>query len=328
MTKTFRFYSLLLAALCLGSVTAFAADGSSSTKTNESSMKIENATGSKNKVSGDIDQEITNARMRAESGSKSKWSMSVSGGYTGGALSRPFSVDRPNLSGEPGNQVDTSLDGGISARYRWSKNDSIQLGTSFGLQTPFQGDVDKKGNQFNVYDPSVEYDRVGRIGDLQTTFAVGASAGTSNESQSIDRLSVVSMSVVGLKSFQNGLTLGLSLGADYRLYDSSAGKNADAYIPSYGHDGRTEWSLGLYPFAEYAFNDTFSFRTVFGYFNWRHLYGDTNSARLLQTFVYQSVGIGMAISRNVYLYPNIQFVPDNIRSDFTNVALSATINVF
>ena len=61
----------------------------------QTTIKIEDAADKKNKVDGDIDQEVTNARMRAESGSKSKFSLSSVLRYTGGPVVRPFGEERP-----------------------------------------------------------------------------------------------------------------------------------------------------------------------------------------------------------------------------------------
>jgi hypothetical protein len=322
---------VLISALALSlSFYAHAQEQTSATE-GETKMKMEDAADKKNKVDGDIDQEITNARMRAESGSKSKFSLSSSISYTGGSLQKPFAEERPNLAGTPETQTSTSADVGLDARYRWTKNDSFTAGTSFGIYTPFQGDMDGNENQLNVYNPNIGYSRVGKIGSLQTVFGVSADAGTSKESRNIDYLAGVGASYNALHAFQNGLTVGSSVALSYNFYESDPGaatKGGTQKPGYYGGDRRTEWIAAIYPYAEYTFNDTFSARTVFGYFNWKHLYGDDNRARLLQTFVYQSLGVGISVTRELYLYPNIQFVPDNIRDDFTNVALSATINMF
>lgn len=319
----------MLSALVLAlsfSGAAFAEEVSSEGQT---TMKVEEATQKKNKVDGDIDQEITNAKLRAESGSKSKWSLSLQGGYTGGSLSRPFGLERPLLSGEPGIQTYTSADLGFDARYRLTKNDSFTLGSSISSVTPFQGNV-SGGDPVSINDPSVGYSRVGKILGLQTVAGISYAYGTSISSKDADVTSQWGLSYNAMKSFQNGLSVGMSVGTGYNFFSSKAGesKNEDLQSSRYGGDRRTEWSLGLYPQAEYEFNDRYSIRTVFGYFNWKHLYGDQNRFRLLQTYVYQSVGVGISINRDIYLYPAVQFVPDNIRSDFTNFALSATINVF
>lgn len=301
------------------------------TETNEAQtkMKIED-TQEKNKVDGDIDQEITNARMRAESGSKSKWSLSASLQYKGGAISRGFGEMRPNIVGQPGVETVTSLSVDPSVRYRWTKNDSVTIGNSFAIMTPFHGKTANTKQQFNFRDPDVTYNRVGKLGTLQSTGSVSVSAGTSNESRDMENAGSIGGSVSVLKGFENGLTVGVSLAGGYNHYTSkpAQGKHPRSHSDEYGGDARNQFDVGIYPFMEYSFNDRYSFRTVFGYFNWEHLYGDQNKWRLLQTYVYQSVGVGISVTRDIYLYPNVQFVPDNIRGDFTNVAMSATINVF
>ncbi len=319
----------LVFALSLSSHVYAADENSSESKT---SVKIDDAAGRRNSVAGDIDEEITNAKLRAESGSKSKFSMSVEATYTGGSVSRPFGENRPDIKGIPGAQKSTSANIGVNARYRMNKNDSITAGTSFGVMTPFQGRVNSKRKQFNVFDPNVAYNRVGKVGDLQTTGLLQYSPGTSNEARDADRTHAVSAQYVAMKAFQNGISIGAAFEADYYVYSTGAGKskNADNSLLTgmYGNDGRAQWELGIFPLAEYAINDRYSLRTVFGYFNWYHLVGDANRARLLQAYVYQSIGIGVAVTRDVYLYPNVQFLPGEMRAKDTNVALNATLNVF
>ena len=323
---------MLLAALVLSlSYSAYAQEEASPAAEGETKLKIEAAADKKNTVDGDIDQEITNARMRAESGSKSKFSLSSTLSYTGGSIQKPLGQRRPNLAGTPEIQVNTSANIGLDGRYRWTKNDSFTVGVDAGLYTPFQGDVNGAENQLNIFDPNVAYSRVGKVGALQTVFTVGASAGTSQESRNIDNLGGLVTSYNMLHSFQNGLTVGTSAQVGYNFYESDPGavtKGGTRRPGYYGGDRRTEYALGVFPYAEYAFSDKLSARTVFGYFNWRHLYGDDNRYRLLQTYVYQSIGVGIAVTRDLYLYPNIQFLPGDVRDDFTNVALSATINMF
>lgn len=304
----------------------------------QSTLQLQDATASekKNKVDGDIDEEITNAKMRADSGSKSRFSLSTGLSYTGGSLAKPLDAKRPALSGEPGQQTRTSGNLDLSARYRWSKNDSVSLGTSFKLYTPFQGNTSKAGQkQYSVADPVLSYTRTGRLGSaIQTNGYVAASAGTSEESLSTNSLSSVFSQFTLLHGFKNGVTVGAAFFGAYTFYGNAAGTDPSMdpddqwQYAGYGGDDRSLVNLGIFPFLEYSINDAFSLRTVFGYFNWRHIYGDPNDFRLLQTYIYQSVGLGISVTRDIYLYPNIQFVPDNIRSDFTNVAFSASMNIF
>jgi hypothetical protein len=38
--------------------------------------------------------------------------------------------------------------------------------------------------------------------------------------------------------------------------------------------------------------------------------------------------VGYSVTRDIFLYPNIQFLPNQVASDMTNVGIQATINVF
>ncbi len=295
----------------------------------ETKVKIEDVREGKNTVSGNIDEEITNAKLRAESGSKSKYSFSARANYTGGSFTNAFGVKRPNLAGVPGMQTKTSASMGLDGRYRMTKNDSMTVGTEFALMTPLQGNVGDTGTQLNVFDPIVAYNRAFAAMGLQQTGSIALSAGTSSESKDIDKNGTLGLSHNALKEFKNGLSVGVATDFTYTSYSSAAGKNAITAKPGfYGNDERQEWTLAFYPYGEYALNDRYALRTVFGYLNFQHLYGDSNKFRLLKQTSYQSVGLGIAVTRDVYLYPNVQFVPDNIRSDFTNLAFNATINVF
>lgn len=294
----------------------------------KTSIKIEDAAGKTNKVDGNLDEEITNKKMRAESGSKSKYSMSLAIGYNGSTINKPADAKRPNLYQQSGQEVVSSLNGDISARYRINKNDSVTLGIGVGLVTPLQGDINPNSNQFKVNDPSVTWSRVGQMWGLQNSFGIGVSAGTSKVSRRDETIGSPSASYTFIKSFQNGLSLGLANTVEYYFYDSKPGRNQYNAIDSYGGDGRAEWVLGVFPFLEYELTDKLSFRTVSRYTTWYHLYGMDDKTGFLHETGTQSAGIGISVTRDLYLYPNVQFLWQDLKSDRTNVALSATINMF
>jgi len=319
------FKQLLLIVGILPVVAAAQTDASSTT----SSIKVEDAAERKNKVDGDIDEDITNAKMRADSGSKSRYSLSSTISYTGGSLSRAFGKDRPNLSGVPGRQTRTSASASLDGRVRFNKNDSMTLGTSFALMTPFQGDMDRQSSQLNVFDPALGFSRVGKLGNFQLLGTLSGTLGTSQESRAIDQNGSATVDLALIRPFQNGLTLGLGFSTSRSFFSTAPGRNAKNANPSNpGKDDRAEQESQIAPYLEYAINDTYSVRTVGAYFNYAHLYGDPKWDRQQKLKNYQSVGVGMAVTRDVYLYPNVQFVPEIARLDFTNVALWATINAF
>ena len=117
------------------------ANAQTTEKSSESKTKIDKMKPGKNKVEGDIDSEVTNARMRATSGSKSKYSLSSSLSWLGGRIADPFIEERPNIVGDPSTETATSFSGSFSGRYRWTKNSSVTLGIGAGVLTPLQGNI-------------------------------------------------------------------------------------------------------------------------------------------------------------------------------------------
>lgn len=294
----------------------------------EEATPVKPAEASKSKGPSDIDEEITNAKLRAESGSKSKFSGSAAIDYRGGAISSPFAANRPNLARVPGVQTESSINGALNGRFRMDKHNSFTAGTTYAIMTPFQGDVTPRKRQFNIIDPTIGYNHVEKLGAFQTVANLGYAYGTSHESVEIDLTHQPWAHYTAIHDFGNGLTAGASVWLGYHAYSSKPGTLPKASRKGYGGDRRVDWHFSFYPQAEYRFSERYSVRTVFGYFNWKHLYGDSNRFRLLQKYVYQSVGVGIAVSRDVYVYPNVQFVPDHIASNFTNFAVATTINIF
>jgi hypothetical protein len=277
----------------------------------------------KNKVSGDIDKEVTNARMRAASGSRSRYSLSSSLSWLGGRVADPFTEDRPNIVGDPSTETATSLSGSFSARYRWSKNSSMTLGFGAGLLTPFNGDVNYRGrdDQLNISDPFLSYSYVGKIGRFQTINSFSTSAGTSEASKDVEQAATFSWSPNFLTTIEGTkLTLGMAAGLTYIAYNSAVDEVA-------GEGGFANYRAALYPYMEYAFSDNYQFRTVFGYFNWINR-RDQDTSWLGKQGSYQSTGVNMILTRDIFLYPYFQFSPDDMALDKTILAMSATLNVF
>lgn len=272
----------------------------------------------KEKSAEDIDKEITNARMRAESGSKNKYSLSISLAYQGGTVGEPFGEERPEIYGDPETRSKTDISGGIDARYRITANDSITAGASLALLTPFVGDVSGEDGQFEINNPEVAYTRSFKVGETQNRLKTWYTLGTEQGWADVDLLGQLAVSHTILTTLKKmPLTMGTSLQLVRNLYANE-----------YESGKRNVYSVGLYPFMEYAFNDTYSFRTVFGYFNWR-LREEKEAGKYVsfRANSYQSMGVGISITRDIYLYPNIQFLPEEAELDKTNVGLSTTINI-
>lgn len=325
------------ASLLISPVYALAQTSSTSTSSTTSTLKVESVQKPEEKTK-DIDEEITDARMRAQLGSKSVWSFKSSLSYSGGSVQDPLNSVRPNYRASASIDVMTSLSGDIGANYRLGDRDNISFGTGITIIDPLHGDLTKSAqdvrtghsgslSRYQVSTPYLGWSRGYRAFDLQQISSVTYSHATESDSVNIYRtIGSISLSQTILANFgKSGWTGGTSISLGKSFYAGEVTDEATIAKIKLGRFKRSELTGGIFPFLQYSFNDRYSFRTVFGFFQFTRYEG---SSDILHLEPYQSVGTGISITRDIYLYPNIQFTPKDIRADRTNVALSANINVF
>lgn len=283
---------------------------------------------------GDIDNEITNARLRSTLGSKSKWSFKSSLSYQGSSIEKPFDTTKLSIHGAQFGESMTYLGGNVGVNYRLSAAESLTFGTGVMINAPLEGDIfqdftdprkatGEKMDRFEVSSPYLSYSNAYNFKGIQMITSLGYTHYTTKDAISesegqnmIGNINIDQTILAGV--LVDGLEVGASFYADYNIF------KGNSYNTAVGQ--RYQYMIAIYPFLEYAFNDTFSFRTVFGYFQFYNM--DGASKELDQADPYQSMGIGISITRDIYLYPNIQFNPQEIRSELTNVGLTMNLNLF
>lgn len=274
----------------------------------------------------EADEAITNRLLRASSGSLSKWSGNYNLNYNGGSVEKPLAAQRPNIVDGADALTLQYFTANIGLRYRLSALNSLTVATGMFMSTPFnrtiktndpklKSEFDKTKQALTVNDPNIIYTNLANIYGFQivNTFTPTLITNSQQRHQgyraSYDLSSTI-MKVIGKSN--------LSLGAAFEWTGYSFDKpNKDL--------ATNVWQL--YPIAEYIINDTFNLRTLWGwqvYQQTRAMKSNTYEKRT----VYQSLGVGISLTRDVFLYPNIQFIPSDIRSDRTNIGLSAYINTF
>ncbi len=327
---------MLLSAVALSmSFTAFAQDQTPATNTDsQTKMKIEEAADRKNKVDGDIDQEITNAKLRAESGSKSRYSLSFTANYAGGSLREPFSKNRPNLTNDPVIPKVT-MGGEFGGRYRIDKNQSLSLGIGYALERPFH-----EAQRGQISNPSLSYNYVAKLGPVQNVSSASVGVTTNSDQVTIGDVGGLGLSNTVIYDFGGSKTsVGLAAEVGYTHFN----KKNEIVEPKGQPRTRAirfqeDYSVAAYPFAEYAFSDKVNLRTVFRPWIFTH-----RRVKDGQEFNHrpwtQSFGVGFAVTRDVFVYPNFQWDWERWRRDDFNwfkgqtarsatVALSVTANVF
>lgn len=285
-----------------------------------------------------MDEEITNARMRAELGAAKQWSFNAALSYNGSTLARPTDKLRPNIVGGTTNaDLSTSLSGTLSVNFRKDKNNSLSLSTGVNILTPFNGDWTRSRIQnptysgkpgqkqmvqrINVADPSATYSHSRRIGDIQSITAISVLVVTDPVFQSQTGM-LGNFGISQTLAVQQGnWTLGGYISGFSYVYENSL--NADQ------KNGEATFSGSVVPFVEYQFNDLIGWRAVFNYFGWDYLKNATKKGQSAYSFYtpQNSTGVMFSLSRDIWLYPNIQFLPFNLRSDLTNWGVQAIINL-
>lgn len=318
--------------LCLAAVSAFVLSAFSfsysarADETTESKVKIEDVTEQKaTPPGGDIDQTITNNKMRAETGSKSRYSFSSQLYYNGSSIETPLAMSRPNIAGATGT-TDTALLGGqLFGKYNINSADSLQLGVGVRWASPLQGSAildsyrAQGGQKYDIDNPFLTYQHLYKWYGIQSALQVTPTYFTN--SNLVHGYGYVAWFAVSQNNIYEIGKTGISLGF-YMLAQTGFYNNNSAAAAS--NQATLVWNFD--PFLEYQINNTFNLRTVSNLWNYEHTRDLANNVYTWDK-VTQSVGVGISVSRDVFLYPNIQFLPDNIRSDLTNVAINTYVNL-
>ncbi len=255
----------------------------------------------------DVDEEITNARLRASTGAKRRYSLQTAFNYNGGSIEKPLAKERPNLS--PGTLYTdpAKLTGSVSGKYRMTDHDNLNLGVGVGWLTPTY-----EGQRGQVENPYVSYSRVFKAGRFQNVLGTSFTKYTADQAVDIKRLNFsAGADYTVLTSFSTGTDIGVGVLYSREIYRAGGAGLQDA--------------IGAYPFAEQALTDRFSLRTVYRGFTYYNTTAD--KGRFIRDDPTQSFGVGISVARDLYLYPNVQWVWADIKSEKTNVALSANINL-
>lgn len=266
----------------------------------------------------DLDEEVTDVKLRANSGSKSKYSVSLSLNYNGASLASPFDATRPNVSDER-NADPVSMSGSVGVRYRFNKNESLFLATGVSKPRPFEN---REEDRFEVNTPMAHYNNTFAYDDLQVSSTFMGYYATREYMTRIGNLGSVVYDLTAISPFaQSRFQGGVSLSALYSLYDKDKLNGFDIRVM------QMDYSISLSPTLKYRASDRLNFYTTISPLNYSH-YRSESFNKLERSPVTQTVGAGFAVLRDFYLSPSLFFQPGNLTSNKTAVNLSAYINLF
>lgn len=295
----------------------------------ESKAKVEDvkpSTVTKKDGEADVDEVITNRKLRAETGSKNLFSFSAALGYNGGTVNNPMSEVRPNIAAAVFDPAQPALSGSVGVKYKISQLQSISGDVGVSIRKPFHNDAKKNFRErSNVNNPSATYQTVYQAGGVQNVSALSLTLTTDQAYRAIGDVGSVGFGQTAIYDFGgSSFSAGLAFDASYTAFD-----RAKTDLDEDGNElgpQQSDYQFGFYPFFELVLSDMLNLRTVFRPFTFQHArseaFGD-----LVRNVNTQSFGVGISITRDIFLYPNVQFVLEDIRSERTNVALSANINI-
>lgn len=263
----------------------------------------------------DLDAEVSDVKLRANSGAKSKYSTSLYFNYSGASLRQPGGEKRPNVGGsriaDP-----VSASGNFGLRFRRNKNESIFVATGFYRERPFHSEENQEDWQVNT--PHLGYNYTLGIHDWQIS--------------SNYRLYITTLDY--RRAVGEVATLGYSLSSMDRLGTSrfSGGINADFFLSAFDKNEselrsmQTDYGLSLTPTLQFNKTDRLNIYSSLSLMNYSH--SRSNSPfRFQKGTITQSLGVGAAVARDFYLSPYLLFEPRHISSANISVNLGLTVNL-
>ncbi len=312
----------------LSSVAAVAQDSTGKKADDDTNKKANSVPGAEV-----VDELITNNNLRAYSGSLSRWSIASQFNYNGGTIQSPFSQDRPDISDQSGTTIKSDLDGAISVKYNLSAIHSLMFGIGIRWIAPLTpgGPSNYDGTIFDVMNPYLQYQYIYKFWGIQAVLQVQDMQWTQADFTAVGYLNQLSFDQELMYEFKDTkLSIGCSFNGQYVWFNKS-GSYGSPTDPDYIADVATvqgDYQLDLQPIVEYELSDRINLRTLIDVWDFEHYASQSNKLTFVHDKVYQEIGVGIKITRDIFIYPNVQFIPDELRPSQTNVGVTATINVF
>lgn len=261
------------------------------------------------------DKNITDARLKADGGSLSRYSMKFNLSYSGPPVGDLNNTMQPNPDGSAGT-FETALGGSISARYRLSSSTAVSLGTGVSALTPVQG-----VKRYDVKNPFISYDMSSRFWNSQMRNAFGATVVTNPDWRAMGETSGVSYDNYWLYNVGTS-NFALEWDTSFAYYFYERGPE----VKSSKEMKAGLYSLAFYPQVKYNFTDRLSAYSSLNisFINPR---GFNDQSVLWNRTLSQRVGMGYAFTRDIYFAPFINFYPKSAELESTTINFSTTFSI-
>ncbi len=257
--------------------------------------------------------EITDAKLKADSGSLSRYSLKFNVTYSGPTLTDLSEKDQPNPDGSIGS-FQTALGGNMGARYRINSKSTFGVSTGLKAIHPFHG-----AERIDLSNPSLTYDYSARVANVQMKNSPGFVLRTVPDFTKVGQYGMLldNHSLVydlGFSGFSIGTDMAVGVFLYNREYQVSDGKSA-------------RYSFEFNPNLKYNFSDKLSLITSSNISLWNPR-GRSDQYALLNKAVNQKLGLGYAYQRDVYLNPFLTFYPQHLAWSGITLNMTTIFSVF
>lgn len=304
--------SLFVVALALaapafaGDTTASAPAGQQSTQSSSDGLGLKKF---------EENHQITDAELKSREGSLTQFSLRANLSYYGPTLENLSIADQPNPDGVTSASA-VGPSGSIGARYRFDSSTSITGNIGYTDQYLFT----YKPSHLDMNNPFVTYDKSFKIGGVQMVASPGVTWITSNVYRPQGEL--MGLDARLYSSYNVGKTpisVGASTTASYYFFDRNYIPDDANNIATSGkfrgkfqtikNDGRIRRiSVTVAPVIKYNVTGKFNVNTSWGFNFFNPRYYDTQT-KFDSRVVNEWVGVGYAVTRDIYVSPYIQFYP-------------------
>ncbi|MBC7466429.1 MAG: hypothetical protein H7256_10590 [Bdellovibrio sp.] len=310
-----RLISLFFATSAL-SVAVLAQSSSASLGTATSTSSGENKASLSDMVGNkkfEENNEITDAKLKADAGSLSKYSLKFNLSYYGPTAGDLAAKDQPNPDGSVGS-YETAISGSLGGRYRIDPKTTISMGSGLKLIHPFHG-----AERMDLNNPYLSYDMTNKMSGVQMRNSFGVSYITVPNYTKVGEFAGLSYDLsFNYDLGMSGFAVGLDGSLGYYLYKRDYVYSSDRFA--------NRSSISLYPTLKYNISDKLNINTSpsLSYVNYRM---NSDELTFVQKTVSQRVGVGYAFSRDIYIAPYINFYPDRWTPDATTLNISSSFSL-
>lgn len=268
---------------------------------------------------------ITDAKLKADAGSLSRISLKASLAYYGPPVSDLGAKDQPN----PDNVVTptkTAIAGSLGSRFRFDPDTSIALGAGVKNQYPFRSE----GTSFTMSNPYLSYDRSFRWLGAQFVASPGVTLVTEETYRNVGEVFGVNAKLNGVYNIgASGFAVGADTSANYYFFNRdyiAPNPAAKTKAARFGDGAVQRLALSIAPNLKYNFSKSLSAITSWGF----TLYNPRAQQSVLELrsrLVNQRIGLGYAITRDIYLNPYLQFYPTQFSWSTVTANISTVFSV-